>query len=111
MASDEELERLRAQRLAELRAQQQSEEIKRAKEEADTQKQILLRKILTPEARQRLQNIKLVRPDYAEQVEIQLIQIAQSRRVQLPMDDVFLKKILAQIQSQQRRRDINIRRV
>ncbi len=112
MASDEELERLKAQRMVELQAQQQqAEEFQRAQEEVDTQKQALMRKILTPEARQRLHNIKMVRPDYAQQLEIQLLQLAQTGRVPLPITDDFLKKMLAQIQGQQRKRDISIRRV
>jgi programmed cell death protein 5 len=111
MASDEELQRLREKRLLELQAQQQqSEELKRERQEVETQKQALLRKILTPEARQRLTNIRMVRPDYAEQLEIQLIQAAQSKRVQLPITDEVLKKLLEQIQQQQQQREIRIRR-
>lgn len=110
MSSDEELRRLRERRLLELRAQQrQAEELRRAREEAEAQKQALLRRILTPEARQRLTNIKMVRPDYAEQLEVQLIQVAQSGRVRLPITDDMLKRMLAQIENQQHR-DIRIRR-
>ncbi len=112
MSSDEELERIRAQRLAELQAQQQrAEEIRRAQEEAEAQKEAVLRRILTPEARQRLTNIRMVRPDYAEQLEVQLIQLAQTGRVNLPITDEVLKRLLAQIQRQQRKRDIKIRRI
>lgn len=110
MASDEELRRLRERRLLQLQEQRrQAEELRRAKEEAELQKQALLRRILTPEARQRLTNIKMVRPDYAEQLEIQLIQVAQSGRLELPITDGMLKRLLAQIQTQQRR-EIRIRR-
>lgn len=111
MSSDEELERLRQKRLLELQAQQQqAEEIQRARQDAEAQKEALMRRILTPEARQRLTNIKMVRPDYAQQLELQLIQVAQSRRVRLPITDDMLKKLLAQVQAQQERRDIRIRR-
>lgn len=110
MSSDEELQRLRERRLLELQAQQQQAEgLRRAQEEAEAQKQALLRKILTPEARQRLTNIRMVRPDYAEQLEVQLVQLAQSSRVKLPITDEMLKRLLAQIQSQQQR-EIRIRR-
>ena len=51
----------------------------------------------------------MVRPDYAEQLEVQLIQVAQSGRVGLPITDDMLKSLLAQIQTQQRR-EIRIRR-
>lgn len=111
MSSDEELQRLRQRKVAELQAQQQQQEhIQRAQNEAEAQKAVVMRKILTPEARQRLQNVKLVRPDFAEQMEMQLIQIAQSGRIPLPVDDDTLKRLLAQIQSQQAKRDITIRR-
>jgi len=110
MASDEELQRLRERRLLELQAQQQqAEELRRAQQEAETRKQILLRRLLTPQARQRLTNLKMVRPEYGEQLELQLIQIAQSGRVRLPITDEMLKRLLAQLQTQQHR-DIKIRR-
>ncbi|MCW4036902.1 MAG: DNA-binding protein [Candidatus Bathyarchaeota archaeon] len=111
MSSDEELQRLRERRFMELQAQQrQADEVQRAQQEAEAQKQALMRRILTPEARQRLTNIKMVRPDYAEQLELQLIQVAQSGRVKLPIDDDMLKRLLLQLQSSQNQRDIRIRR-
>ena len=112
MSSDEELERLKARRIAELQAQQQQgEEVRRAQTEAEAQKQALMRRILTPEARQRLANIRMVRPDFAEQLEMQLIQLAQAGRVQLPINDELLKRLLSQLEGQQRKRDISIRRI
>jgi programmed cell death protein 5 len=111
MSSDEELRKLRAKRMSEIQAQQQQEELQRAQQEAELQKQELMRKVLTPEARLRLNNIKMVRPEFAQQVEIQLLQIAQTGRVRLPIDDSTLKKLLLQIQSRQSKRDITIRRV
>jgi len=112
MSSDEELERLKARRLAELQAQQQQgEEVRRAQAEADAQKQALMRRILTPEARQRLANIRMVRSDFAEQLEMQLVQLAQAGRVQLPINDELLKRLLSQLEGQQRKRDISIRRI
>lgn len=112
MSSDEELRKLRAKRMSEIQAQQQQqEELQRAQQEAELQKQELMRKILTPEARLRLNNIKMVRPEFAQQIEIQLLQIAQTGRVRLPIDDSTLKKLLLQIQSRQSKRDITIRRI
>lgn len=97
--------------MAQLQAQQgQQQEAEQAREQYEAQKQAVLRKILTPEARQRLANIKLVQPEFAEQLEIQLIQLAQSGRVNLPINDNQLKDLLTKIQSQQTKRDITIRR-
>jgi programmed cell death protein 5 len=114
MSSDEDLAAIRKRRMAELQAQrgQQGNAVEaQAQADAEAQKQALMRKILTLEARQRLQNVKLVRPDFAAQVEMQLLQLAQSGRISLPITDDILKRLLRQIQSQQSRRDINIRRV
>jgi programmed cell death protein 5 len=112
MSSDEELNRLRARRMAEIQSnQRQQEQIHKAQQEAERKKQELMRQILTPEARQRLNNIKIVRPEFAQQVEVQLLQIAQTGRIRLPINDTTLKKLLAQIQNQQSKRDIRIRRV
>ena len=97
--------------MAQLQAQQgEQQEAEQAREQYEAQKQAVLRKILTPEARQRLANIKLVQPEFAEQLEIQLIQLAQSGRVNLPINDNQLKDLLTKIQSQQTKRDITIRR-
>ena len=116
MSSEEDLAAIRQRRMAELQAQRaQREQVVEAQAQAQTdaevQKQALMRKILTPKARQRLQNVKLVRPDFATQIENQLLQLAQSGRVPLPITDDLLKKLLKQIQSKQKKRDIKIRRV
>jgi programmed cell death protein 5 len=112
VSSDEELERLRAQRIAELRArQQQGAEQQRAADEAEAQKQAIMRRLLTPEARQRLANIKMVRPEFGQQLEAELIQLAQAGRVPLPITDEQLKKLLVQLEGQQQKRDISIRRI
>jgi programmed cell death protein 5 len=112
MSKDEELERLKAQRMAELQArQQQGAEQQRAAAETEAQKQALMRKLLTPEARQRLTNIKMVRPEFGQQLELELVQLAQTGRVPLPVTDDQLKRLLLQIEGQQKKRDISIRRV
>ncbi|MCS6769654.1 MAG: DNA-binding protein [Candidatus Caldarchaeum sp.] len=91
---DEELERLRQQRMAELQARAAEEQARRQKE---LEKAAVLRAILTPEARQRLNNLKLIRPEIAERVEAYLIQVSQTGNVRLPIDDDGLKLILEKI--------------
>ena len=110
MSEDDELEDLRKQRLTELQQrmlqeQQQADTEKRV----ELQKQTLMRKILTPEARQRLANLKMVKPEFAAQLELQLIQIAQQGRINLPIDDDQLKEILVKLQGD--RKEIHIRRI
>ena len=108
--SDEDLEALRRRRMIELqqRVAQEQQQIQ-AQQKVEQQKQTIIRKILTAEARTRLTNLKIVKPEFAEQLEIQLIQIAQSGRVSLPISDDQLKEILIKLQP--RRREIKIRRV
>jgi programmed cell death protein 5 len=111
VSSDEELQRLREKRMLEMQAQQQQqEEVQRVQAETEAKKQALMRQILAPEARQRMANIKIVRPDFANQLEMQLIQLAQSRRVALPINDETLKRLLTQLSAQQQQRDIRITR-
>jgi len=107
--SEEELEYLRKRRLSGYQRALADEERKaQVQQQVESQKQALLRAILTPEARQRLTNIKMVKPEFAEQLEMQLIQLAQAGKVQAPITDAQLRDILARLQSQ--RRDIKIRR-
>jgi programmed cell death protein 5 len=108
--SDDELEELRRRKLLALQ-QKFSEEQRQAQmeQQLELQKQTLLRKILTPEARQRLANLKMVRPEFTEQLELQLIQLAQQGKLPIPLADAQLKQILIQLQSQ--KRETKIRRI
>jgi len=110
MSEDEELEALRRKRLMELQQQMlQEQQRAEAQRRLELQKQTLMRRILTPKARQRLANLKMVRPEFASQLELQLIQIAQQGRISLPITDDQLKEILSRLQRS--RREIRIRRV
>ena len=110
MSEEEELEALRKKKLLELqrRLSQESQRVQ-AQQQFEAQKQAVLRRILTADARQRLTNLKMVKPEFAEQLELQLIQLAQQGRIELPINDKQLKEILIRLQSS--RRDIKIRRV
>ena len=75
----------------------------------ELEKQALLNKILTPEAKQRLVNIKIVKPEFIDQLELQIIQLAQQRKISIPLNDVQLKQILIQLQA--RKHEPKIRRI
>jgi len=64
---------------------------------------------LTPEARQRLNRIKMVKRQFAEELELVLIQSAQTGKITIPLDDEQLKTILSQLQSS--RRETKIKRL
>lgn len=107
--SDEELQDLRKKKLSALQRQVSDEQRNaQMEQQLDQQKQALLRNILTPEARQRLTNLKMVKPEFIDQLELQLIQLAQQGKVPVPLGDEHLKKILIQLQS--RKRETTIRR-
>jgi len=108
--SDDELDQIRRRKLSSMQRRVNDEQ-RQSQEEAqiDAQKQALLRKILAPEAQQRLNNLKMVKQDFAEQIEMQLIQMAQTGKLPIPMSDAQLKQILIQLQS--RKREPTIRRI
>lgn len=58
----------------------------------------VLRVVLTSEARARLNNIKMVKPQLAKLIEDQIIQQASAGRITRPITDDELKQILASIQ-------------
>ncbi|UAL07049.1 MAG: DNA-binding protein [Candidatus Methanogranum gryphiswaldense] len=106
---DPELEALRQKRMAEVQQQQNNQSAQEEKaKQFEMQKQAILRQILTPEARDRLANIKLANPEQANAVEMQLIQIAQSGRLQGVITDAMLREILQKIIP--RKREITIER-
>jgi programmed cell death protein 5 len=108
--SEEELEALRKRRMLELQQRMAAEqEQAQAQQQLERQKQALLRRILTPEARSRLTNLNMVKPEFTQQLELQLIQLAQQGRINLPITDEQLKELLVRLQSG--RRDYKIRRV
>ncbi|MGC9346302.1 MAG: DNA-binding protein [Candidatus Bathyarchaeales archaeon] len=108
--SEDELEELRKRKLLELQRRMAEEQQKaQIEQQLELQKQALLRNILTPEARQRLANLKMVKPEFTSQLELQLIQLAQQGKLPIPLTDEQLKRILMQLQS--RKREIKIRRI
>ena len=109
--SDDELDQIRKRKLLSMQNRRMSDEQRQAQAEQqiEQQKQALLAKILAPEARQRLNNLKMVKAEFAEQIEMQLIEMAQTGKLPIPLSDAQLKQILVQLQS--RKRETKIRRI
>jgi len=105
-AEDEELERLRQQRMAELQARAAEEQARRQRE---MERAAVMRMVLTPEARQRLNNLKLIKPDLAEKVETYLLQAVQTGNVRLPLGDEELKALLDRLLPKKRETKIEWR--
>lgn len=101
--SDEELEELRRRKMAELQQQAAVDQKTAQEEEIRSQRAAVLRQILTPEARSRLTNLRMVKPAFAEQLENELIRLAQVNRLpEVPITDNTLKTMLAQLRARQR---------
>ena len=106
---DEELEAIRRRKVEELQRAQESAAIRGQQvAQAKAQRDMVLRQILTPEARERLGRIELAYPDLAESIENQLIALAESGRVQRAIDDETLREILTRIIP--KKREIRIER-
>jgi programmed cell death protein 5 len=112
MSDIEEIRRRRMQELQQQAAQQaqpqssdaQSQE--QMRRELEAQKRQAMLQILTPEARSRLANLRLTKPEFVDQIELQLIQLAQAGRVRSKITDDQLKELLRNLAGQ--KRDINI---
>ncbi|HLM70282.1 MAG TPA: DNA-binding protein [Thermoplasmata archaeon] len=113
---DSELEELRRRRVQQIQNLQTSESANSqayAAQEAEMSRREqerteILRRILTPEARERLARIRLAKPDVANSVEQQLIALAASGRIQRAVDDTTLRALLERIAPE--RREIKITR-
>ncbi|MBA4459332.1 MAG: DNA-binding protein [Nitrosopumilaceae archaeon] len=78
-------------------------------EEFNAQKENILKQILTSEARMRLNNIKMVKPELSNLVEQYLIGMASQGKMPSQINDDQLKQILLSIQ--QPKRDFKINRI
>jgi programmed cell death protein 5 len=106
---DERLEELRKQKMEELQDQQGQEEAQQqAQQQADAQKQALLRQHLTDGARKRLNSVRMSKPQFAEQVERQVVALAQSGRIADKIDEDKMKELLRELKPD--KKSFNIRR-
>ena len=109
---DDELSELRKRRMAQM--QQQAGDQQAMQEELERQQriksqiQMVLMSILEPDARERLNTIKLTKPDFAGAVEQQLVPLAQSGRLKNKITDSQLKDLLRQLAP--KKRDYSITR-
>ncbi|KAI0224981.1 Programmed cell death protein 5 [Lamellibrachia satsuma] len=104
--ADDELEAIRAKRMAELQQQyggggggdkEQQEEVRRQQEDM---KNSILSQVLDQQARARLNTIALTKPEKAKMVESMLIQMAQSGQIQSQLGEMQLKGLLERVSAQ-----------
>ncbi|RLJ04247.1 MAG: hypothetical protein DRP08_02175 [Candidatus Aenigmatarchaeota archaeon] len=73
--------------------------------ELEKLKKTILLNVLTKEARERLNNIRIVKPELANQIELYMVQLYQSGQISGKIDEDQLKKILNILQ---RKREFKI---
>lgn len=114
MQDDPELAQWRAQRMAQLQgaggsglppglagqsgaSAEQVEQQRKKQEAMQEQRRIMLKQILSNEAREKLSNIRLVKPDRAEQVENYIINAAQTGQLGGKVSEEQLKELLRNV--------------
>ncbi len=109
MGEDDELEALRRKKLEEFQLEgQQQTAMEEQRRMLDAQRQNMMRKILTPKARERLGTLKTARPDLVVSIEDQLMTLARSGRVRGQIDDNELRMLLSRLLP--KKREIKIER-
>ncbi|KAK1259517.1 hypothetical protein QJS04_geneDACA005416 [Acorus gramineus] len=107
--ADPELEAIRQRRMQELMGQQglanqqnsgQQKAQEEAKREADERRQLMLSQILSPEARERIARIALVKPEKARGVEDVVLRAAQMGQITEKVSEERLISLLEQINTQ-----------
>ena len=78
-------------------------------DQINAQKDMLLKQLLSSEARLRLNNVKMVKPDLANMVENYLLGLARQGRSPSQITDDQLKQIL--LSAQQPKKDFKINRI
>lgn len=109
-----ELRRRRVQQLQEMQAAQQGNPYAAAAQQAEadrreSERAEVLRRLLTPEARERLGRIRLAKPDVANAVEQQVINLAATGRLARQVDDATLRALLERIMPERRETHITRR--
>jgi len=85
------------------------EENEHAEDQFNIKKEIMLKQRLTSEARLRLNNVKMVKPEFANMVENYLLGLTSQGRVTGQITDDQVKQILLSVQ--QPKKDFKINRI
>ena len=117
VSADDELARLRAQRMAQIQTQLEEQAAAQAEAEIqqESQQAVLaeldaaMKLILSPDARSRLASLNLVNPELTTRVKSHLATLSNENRISTPVNDDQLKRILAGLSES--RRETRIRRI
>ena len=109
---EEELEELRQRKMEQLKDRQgdEGEEAREAqRQQAEAQKEAMLKQALTDGARKRLNTVKMSKPEFGEKVEQQVVALARSGRLQGRIDEEKMKEILEEMKPDSKSFDIRRR--
>ena len=117
ISADDELAKLRAQRMAQIQSQLEEQAAAQAEAEIKQESQqaalaeldAAMKQILTPDARSRLASLNLVNPELTTKVKSHLATLSNENRIAVPVNDDQLKRILAGLS--ENRRETRIRRI
>jgi programmed cell death protein 5 len=111
--NDEKLQELREEKLEQLKEQQgeggDSEAAEAQRQQAEAQRKAMLRQALTDGARKRLNTVQMSKPEFGEQVEQQVVALAQSGRLQGKIDEEKMKELLQEMKPESKSFDIQRR--
>jgi programmed cell death protein 5 len=79
------------------------------REQAEAKKKAILRQALTDGARKRLNTVKMSKPEFGEQVEQQVVALAQSGRLNGQVDEEQMKSLLQELKPEKKSFDIQRR--
>jgi len=91
VGDDEEFDETRLQKLEERLAEMQK------RQEIEAQKKAILRQIVTPDAYERLMNVKIANQSLYDQVVATLIYLYQNRQIKGKVNNEQIKKLLEKI--------------
>jgi len=111
--NQDDLDKLREEKMEELRERKQSQEgdaeaQQARQQEAEAQKKALLRQHLTDGARKRLNSVKMSKPDFGEQAEQQILALAQRGQINGKIDEEKMKALLKELKPDSK--SFNVRR-
>jgi len=111
--SQDDLDKLREEKMQELRERKQGQEgdpeaQEARKQQAEAQKKALLRQHLTDGARKRLNSVKMSKPEFAEQAEQQILALAQRGQINGKIDEEKMKALLKELKPDSK--SFNVRR-
>lgn len=98
MANKDDIEEIRRKKLEKYKDKAQSQQDpEEQQQEANPQKEALLKKTLTEDARRRLNTVQMARPEFGEQVENQIVALIQRGRINQEIDGAAMKQLLQEL--------------